>query len=92
MKKSITVEFNSGESVTFVAYPPDFAKWEMATKKSISEFAGMWDILFVAHSAYKREAGGKPTKSLDIWMESITNIEVGDDFPKVIAEEVSADS
>jgi hypothetical protein len=92
MKKSITVEFNSGESAIFVAYPPDFAKWEMATKKSISEFAGMWDILFVAHSAYKREAGGKPTKSLDIWMESITNLEVGDDLPKVIAEEVSADS
>jgi hypothetical protein len=92
MKKSISVEFNTGETCTFVAYPPDFAKWEMTTKKSISEFAGMWDILFVAHSAYKREAGGKPTKSLDIWMESIVNIEVGDDLPKVIAEEVSADS
>jgi hypothetical protein len=25
-------------------------------------------------------------------MESITNLEVGDDLPKVIAEEVSADS
>jgi hypothetical protein len=88
MKKSITVEFVSGDSATYVAYPPDFAKWEMATKKSISEFSGMWDILFLAHSAMKREAAGKPTKSLEIWMESITNIEVGDDDPKVISAEV----
>jgi len=92
MKKTIKIKYQSGDEAAYVAYPPDFAKWEMTTKKSISEFAGMWDILFVAHSAYKREAGGKPTKSLDIWMESIVNIEVGDDLPKVIAEEVSADS
>jgi hypothetical protein len=92
MKKSIKIEFQSGESATYVAYPPDFAKWEVATKKPISEFNGMWDILFVAHSAMKREAAGKPVKSLEIWMESITDINVGDDSPKAIAEEVSADS
>ncbi len=88
MKKSITVEFVSGDSATYVAYPPDFAKWEMATKKSIQEFSGMWDILFVAHSAYKREAAGKPTKTLDVWMEGITNLEVGDDDPKATSAEV----
>jgi len=59
----------------------------MATKKVISQFGGMWDILFVAHSAMKREAAGKPTKALEIWMESITDIELGDDNPKVILEE-----
>ena len=91
MKKSITVEFVSGDSATYVAYPPDFAKWELATKKSISEFSGMWDILFVAHSAMKREAAGKPIKSLEIWMEGITNLEVGDDDPKAISAEVSTD-
>jgi hypothetical protein len=91
MKKSITVEFVSGDSATYVAYPPDFAKWELATKKSISEFSGMWDILFVAHSAMKREAAGKPTKSLEIWMEGITNLEVGDDDPKATSAEVSTD-
>jgi hypothetical protein len=52
----------------------------------------MYDLLFVAHSAMKREAGGKPTKSLEIWMESIVDIEVGTDSPKAISEEVSADS
>ena len=59
----------------------------MATKKDISEFAGMWDILFVAHSAMKREAAGKPVKPLEIWMESIVDIEVGVDNPKAIKSE-----
>jgi hypothetical protein len=63
--------------------PPDYARWEMATKKVISQFGGMYDILFVAHNAMKREAGGKPTKALDIWMESVLDIEVGAEDPKV---------
>jgi hypothetical protein len=48
----------------------------------------MYDLLFVAHSAYKREAGGKPTKTLDIWMESVIDLEVGADNPKAMSEEV----
>ena len=87
MKKTITITYMSGDQATYVAYPPDFAKWEVATKKSISEFSGMWDLLFIAHSAMKREAAGKPTKSLEIWMESIVDLEVGDDNPKAISEE-----
>jgi hypothetical protein len=47
----------------------------------------MWDILYVAHSAMKREAGGKPTKTLDVWMESVDDVEVGEGDPKVIQEE-----
>jgi hypothetical protein len=39
----------------------------------------------------KREAAGKPTKSLEIWMEGITNLEVGDDNPKAMSAEVSTD-
>lgn len=87
MKKEITISYQSGDTATYVAYPPDFAKWEMATKKDISEFAGMYDILFVAHSAMKREAAGKPVKPLEIWMESIVDIEVGVDNPKAIESE-----
>ncbi len=87
MKKEITISYQSGDQATYVAYPPDFAKWEMATKKDISEFAGMYDILFVAHSAMKREAAGKPVKPLEIWMESIVDIEVGVDNPKAIESE-----
>jgi hypothetical protein len=87
MQKSITITYSNGDQATLVAYPPDFAKWEKAEKKSISEFSGMWDILFVAHSAYKRDAAGKPTKPLDIWMESIIDVTVGDDNPKATSEE-----
>lgn len=87
MKKEITITYQSGDQVTYVAYPPDFAKWELANKKSISEFAGMYDLLFVAHSAMKREAAGKPTKPLEVWMESIVDIEVGVDNPKATSEE-----
>jgi hypothetical protein len=86
MQQSVKIEYVDGSSDTFVVRPPDYARWEMATKKVISQFGGMWDILFVAHSAMKREAGGKPTKALEIWMESITDIELGDDNPKVILE------
>lgn len=86
MQQSVKIEYVDGSSDTFVVRPPDYARWEMATKKVISQFGGMWDILFVAHSAMKREAGGKPTKVLEIWMESITDIELGDDNPKVILE------
>jgi hypothetical protein len=46
----------------------------------------MWDILYVAHSAMKRDAGGKPTKTLDVWMESVADVEVGDADPKAIQE------
>jgi hypothetical protein len=48
----------------------------------------MWDILFVAHSAMKREAAGKPVKTLEIWMESVVDIEVGTDTPKATNAEV----
>ena len=92
MKKEITITYSSGDQATYIAYPPDFAKWEMANKKSISEFSGIHDLLFVAHSAMKREAAGKPVKALEIWMESIIDIEVGIDNPKAINEGVSADS
>lgn len=92
MKKSITVTYQSGDQATFVAYPPDFVKWELATKKSIGEFAGMHDILFVAHSAYKRESAGKPSKSFEIWMEGIVDVEVGLDIPKDTNEGASVDS
>lgn len=92
MKKSITITYQSGDMATYVAYPPDFAKWEMATKKSMSDFAGIYDILWVAHSAMKREAAGQPVKPFEAWIESIVDVDVDVDSPKAIAEEVSADS
>jgi len=35
----------------------------------------------------KRDAGGKPVKPLDIWMETVADVEVGDADPKAILEE-----
>jgi hypothetical protein len=46
MKLPIIIEFNSGESETYMAQPPEWAKWEKATGKTISQAQdsiGMWD-------------------------------------------------
>lgn len=87
MQQQITIKYNDGSEQTYEVRPPDYARWEMTTKKVISQFGGMWDILYVAHSAMKRDAGGKPTKSLDIWMETVSDVEVGDADPKAIQGE-----
>ena len=87
MQQQITIKYIDGTETSYMVRPPDYARWEMATKKVISQFGGMWDILYVAHSAMKRETGGKPTKTLDQWMESVDDVEVGEGDPKVIQEE-----
>ena len=87
MQQNITIKYNDGLEQTYQVRPPDYARWEMTTKKVISQFGGMYDILFVAHSAMKRDAGGKPVKPLDIWMENVADVEVGDADPKVIQGE-----
>jgi hypothetical protein len=44
--------------------------------------------MFLAYHAYKREiAGSKPIKSMDSWMETITDVIVGDASPKAIEKE-----
>ena len=91
MKLPIMIEFNSGEVETYIAQPPDWARWEKATGKTISkaqDSIGMWDLMFLAHSAMKREAGGKPIKVFDVWMENVSNVTVGDtDSPKAMNTE-----
>lgn len=87
MQQNITIKYNDGSEQTYQVRPPDYARWEMTTKKVISQFGGMYDILFVAHSAMKRDAGGKPVKTLDVWMETVADVEVGDADPKAILEE-----
>ena len=88
MKKEITITYQDGEQATYIAYPPDFTKWELHTKKSISDFTGMHDILWVAHSAMKRQAAGSPVKPFEAWIESVVDIEVGTTSPKAMSEEV----
>jgi hypothetical protein len=87
MQQQITIKYTDGTETIYMVRPPDYARWEMTTKKVISQFGGMWDILYVAHNAMKRDAGGKPTKPLEVWMESVADVEVGGSDPKAIQEE-----
>jgi len=86
MKLPISIEFNSGEKETFTAQPPEWAKWEKATGNTISkaqDSIGIWDLMFLAYNAMKREAGGKPVKSFEVWMENVAEVAVLDTDPKV---------
>ena len=102
MKLPITIEYANGESVTYVAGLPEWSKWERKTGKSLyaatkekidAEGIGavyqQGDFLFLAHAAYVREAGGKPTKSYEIWELSVEGITIGEpESPKVTSPEV----
>jgi hypothetical protein len=90
MKLPITIEYNSGEQAIYVAQPPEWAKWEKTTGHTISqakEKLGMWDLMFLAYNAHKREAAGKPVKGFEVWMETVADVIVGDADPKVIQQE-----
>ena len=87
MKSQITIKYNSGDEATYVAQPPESAKGEKATGKSISELNGMWDILFLAYNAMKRELAGKPVKSFEIWMDTVADVDVETQLPKVLDAE-----
>ena len=90
MKLPITIEYNSGEQATYVAQPPEWAKWERTTSKTVASVVdgiGVWDLLFLAYNAMKREAGGKPVKAFDIWMETVADVSAGDSDPKATQPE-----
>lgn len=96
MKLQIHIEFNSGEVNTYTAQPPEWAKWEKAVSKTISQAQdsiGIWDLMFLAYHAMKREAGGKPVKSFEVWMENVANVTVGDtDSPKAMSQDPATES
>jgi hypothetical protein len=87
MKSEITITYNSGEQATYVAQPPEYAKWEKTTGKSLNDLGGVWDVMFLAYNAMKREAAGKPVKSFEVWMETVADIEVVNRDPKVSQSE-----
>jgi hypothetical protein len=85
MKLPITIEYSSGEQATYIAQPPEWAKWEKQTGNIIGQAQdkmGISDLMFLAYHAHKREAGGKPVKPYDAWVETITDVIVGDANPK----------
>lgn len=90
MKLNIEITYQSGESATYIAAPPDWQKWEQKTGFSIqqaSEKIGISDLLFLAYSSMKREAAGKPVKGYELWCESVADIEGGSSNPKAIPSE-----
>lgn len=87
MKSEITITYNSGDQAIYVAQPPEYAKWEKATGKSLNDLGGVWDVLFLAYNAMKREAAGKPVKSFEVWMETVSDVEVNNQDPKVSKSE-----
>ena len=87
MKSEITITYNSGESATYIAQPPEYAKWEKATGKSLNDLSGVWDVMFLAYNAMKREAAGKPVKAFEVWMETVADIEVSNKDPKALTSE-----
>jgi hypothetical protein len=90
MKLPISIEYTNGEQATYTAQPPEWAKWEKATGSTISkaqESIGIWDLMFLAYNAHKREAAGKPVKSFEIWMETVAEVNVISEDPKAISQE-----
>ena len=87
MKSQITIKYNSGDEAVYIAQPPEYAKWEKATGKPIQELQGVWDILFLAYNAMKREVGGKPVKPFDIWMDTVADLSTEAIDPKATESE-----
>ena len=98
IKLNIKVTYQSGEVASYLAALPEWSKWERKTGKSVYALKEITDFqqadfLFLAHSAYVRQAAGKPTKPYDIWELGIESVEVGDyDDPKVTESAALTDS
>ena len=91
MKLPITIEYNDGKEATYVAQPPEWAKWEQKTGftvQQVDEKLGISDLLFLAYHAMKREAAGKAVKPYEAWVETVSDIQTGNpEVPKVIPPE-----
>ena len=90
MKLPITIEYSSGEQATYIAQPPEWAKWEKSTGNTISQAQdkmGISDLMFLAYHAHKREAAGKAVKPFETWCETVTDVIVGDANPKATQQE-----
>ena len=89
MKLPITIKFNNGDEATYIINPPDWAKWEQKTGKTIrdSDKIGMSDLLLLAYNSMARAAGTKPVKSFDVWSLTVDDVEVGEADPKAIQPE-----
>ena len=97
MKIAMTIQYTSGEPVTYVAGLPEWAKWERKFNKSMfdmPEDIKKWqqsDFLALAHFAYVRAAAGKPTLNYETWENTVDEISIGEiDTPKAVPAAVSS--
>jgi hypothetical protein len=90
MKLAITIEYNGGSIETYVAQPPEWAKWESKTGFTIQQAQdkiGISDLMFLAYHAMKRNEAGKPVKPFEVWMETVVDVTTGDNDPKATSAE-----
>jgi hypothetical protein len=90
MKLPITIEFVDGSSETYIVQPPEWVKWEAKTGFTISQASekmGISDFVFLAYNSMKRNAGGKAVKPLEVWTETVADVQVGDAEKKAMSEE-----
>jgi hypothetical protein len=91
MKLQLNIEYTNGESASYLAQVPEWAKWEKMSGFIISqaqEKIGISDLLFLSYHAMKREAAGKPVKPYEAWCETVAVVSVGDTIdPKAIPSE-----
>lgn len=90
MKLPITITYNSGRIETYTAQPPEWAKWERETGNKITNAEGnigIWDLMFLAYHAHKREAAGQPVKPFDVWSLTVEDVTAGESNPKVTQPE-----
>ncbi|CAB4163069.1 hypothetical protein UFOVP799_3 [uncultured Caudovirales phage] len=91
MRLDITITYQDGQEATYIAAPPEWAKWENKTGftiQQVSEKIGISDFLFLAYHAMKREAAGKPVKPYEIWCETVADVSAAASVPKVTPSEV----
>ncbi len=91
MRLDIKITYSDGQEITYIAAPPEWAKWENKTGftiQQVSEKIGISDFLFLAYHAMKREAAGKPVKPYEIWCETVADISAAASIPKVMPSEV----
>jgi hypothetical protein len=90
MKLPITIEYSGGLTETYVAQPPEWAKWETKygwTIQQAQEKIGISDLMFLAYHAMKRESAGKAVKPFEVWMETVVDVTTGDNDPKATSAE-----
>ena len=90
MKLPIHITYTSGKQETYTAQPPEWAKWEKETGNKITQAdknIGIWDLMFLAYHAHKREQAGQPVKPFEVWSLTVEDISAGESDPKATQSE-----